>query len=218
MTQAAGVAALTGFGVRVLTARGDDLTGRGSCGDSVHIRLHSVDPFPRRPVCTVSGHAIAPAIQEKRFVKNSAARPASGRDGSRHCSRRRRRSGPKRRSTPWMVCTWSVRRETNVAGLPALAPDLAPDRKEWSGKERYEVLKKVPEIRGGIGLGGMARDKPIHWRSAFKTGALNHSATHPARYFNYLTYPHKTRIGTEMAPNWHRSSPTITIAAPWHLV
>jgi hypothetical protein len=47
MTQAAGVAALTGFGVRVLTARGDDLTGRGSCGDSVHIRLHSVDPFPR---------------------------------------------------------------------------------------------------------------------------------------------------------------------------
>jgi hypothetical protein len=38
--------------------------------------------------------------------------------------------------------------QTNVAGSRELAPDLAPDRKELSGKKRHEVLKKVPKIRG----------------------------------------------------------------------
>src|SRR5262249_50082405 len=60
-----------------------------------------------------------------------------------------------------------------------------------------DASKQVVGGWGGIRTPGEREPTPV-----FKTGALNHSATHPARYFNKLIH-HQTRTKHEQTPNWH---------------
>jgi hypothetical protein len=71
------------------------------------------------------------------------------------------------------------------------------------GVNQWQIVALAREARFG-GWGGIRTPGEREPTPVFKTGALNHSATHPSFNINYLKLLRADKM-PELAPDWHRA-------------